>query len=133
MLYNIKTGRNVDQIPMNEIAILVASLRKISAAGIQIVFTDRHAKLATARFSANLDNLDWIDWDIIDRSDFAYDPNDPGKMERYQAEALVHQKLRLDLLEALICCEEQTKLDIEAKVEYASLPCQIAVSRRHFF
>jgi len=71
---------------MAEIVVVVASLRKLKAAGIEFVTTDRHANLATTRFSSKPVDLEWIDWDRIQRSDFAHDANEPDKMELFQAE-----------------------------------------------
>lgn len=96
MLLNIKTGYNgVPQRPMSEIAILVSSLRTLSEHSIPFVFTDRHAYLQTAEdsFSSDLEDLDQIDWKILRARDFKRNPDDPGKFERYQAEALVYQHL----------------------------------------
>src|SRR4051812_48728458 len=101
MLLNIKTGRNVPAVVMSDIVIFVTSLKKLADEGIPFVFTDRHAYLVPARFSNDLRNLDWIDWDILQRSDFSYDANNLGKMERYQAEALVYKHLPMSAVSAI--------------------------------
>ncbi len=55
MLYSITAGGGVGvvQRPKAEIAVLVTSLPALSRHSIQFVFTDRHAMLATARFSSD--------------------------------------------------------------------------------
>ena len=62
------------------------------------------------------ENLDRIDWALLQNKDFKGDPDDPGKKERYQAEALVYKHLPLDGLDGVICCstsvEEKIKLQI---------------------
>jgi hypothetical protein len=104
MLYNIKTGYNgIPKVPMEEIVIYAASLRQIAADGFGFVYTDRHAKLELAEFSSDLNDLNRIDWPILERSDFKHDPLDPGKMERYQAEALIHHELPCGSLGAIVC------------------------------
>lgn len=51
MLYNIKTGYGeIKQRHNDEIIVLVSSLHELERAGVEYVFTDRHAKLETARF-----------------------------------------------------------------------------------
>ena len=40
--------------------------------------------------------LDRIDWAILRSRDFKRDPEDPGKFERYQAEALIYKYLPID-------------------------------------
>lgn len=91
MLYNVTTGVNVRQRPNEEIVILVSTLYKLRELGLRFLFTDRHAYVQTAQFHVDLARLDVIDWDILQRSDFKRDNDDLGKLERYQAEALVHR------------------------------------------
>lgn len=104
MMLNIKTGYNgMKQTPMRDIVILVSSLRKLSEMGIDFVFSDRHAYLRAAEFSSNLEDLDRIDWKILQARDFKRDPNDFEKVERYQAEALVHGHMPIKALLGVIC------------------------------
>lgn len=119
MLLNIKTGRNVSAVPMQDLVVLVSSLPLLVSRNIPFVFTDRHAYLVTARFSSDIADLDRIDWDILRRSDFRYDPNDLGKMDRYQAEALVHQRLPVDALTGIICHDAARQVRLEALVRAA--------------
>lgn len=106
MLLNIKTGWNgIQQRPMSDIAIITSSLPRLAEDGVQFVFTDRHAYLRTAddMFSSALADLVRIDWNILQARDFRRDPNDPGKMERYQAEALVYQRVPVTSLLGIVC------------------------------
>jgi hypothetical protein len=91
------------QTPMRDIVILVSSLRKLSEMGIDFVFSDRHAYLRAAEFSSDLEDLDRIDWNILQARDFKRDPNDFEKVERYQAEALVHGHMPIEGLMGVIC------------------------------
>ena len=104
MMLNIKTGYNgIKQTPMRDIVILVSSLHKVNEMHLQFVFSDRHAYLRAARFSSNLNDLDRIAWKILQARDFKRDPNDFGKVERYQAEALIHQHMPVNALIGIIC------------------------------
>jgi len=114
MLLNIKTGRNgVVQRPMTEIAIIVSSLHEIQKRKIQFVFTDRHAVLEAAEFYDDLSKLGQIDWAKLQARDFRRDPDDPGKFERYQAEALIHRHVPIAAMLGVICHNpaEQTKIE----------------------
>lgn len=133
MLYNLKTGRNVNKLPMTEIAIIVTSIERLWSARVPFLFTDRHAKLATARFSSDMNDLEWIDWDIISRSDFRYDVDDPGKIERYQAEALVYRYCDFSHIEAIIVSDPGVQVDFESRIASVAGPIKVVVSRRHFF
>ncbi len=102
MMFNIHTGfGGLTKRSNDDIVIFKTSLRKLEANGVIFLFSDRHAFLMTAQFSANLADLDRIDWTILQNRSFNRDPEDPGKVERYQAEALVHEHLPLDHLAAL--------------------------------
>jgi ssDNA thymidine ADP-ribosyltransferase DarT-like protein len=126
MLYNIKTGYNgITKRSMDEIAILVASLREVQKQGIPFVFTDRHAYLQTAEFYNNLDRLDRIDWGKIQARDFRRDPDDPGKVERYQAEALVYRRLPVTGIMGIIHHCEQERRKTEASCGNLNLSMQV--------
>ena len=115
MLYNIKTGyQGVEQIPMRDIVILVSSLRRVAEYGIGFVFTDRHAYLQTATFSSDLATLVGLDWESWRARDFKRKPEDPSKMERYQAEALIHHHLPVEGLTGLACYGEAQQEALEA-------------------
>jgi hypothetical protein len=70
---------------------------------VPFLFTDRHAYLTTAQFCDDLAMLGWIDWDLLRRRDFRKDPEDPAKVERYQAEALVYQHLPTSAMVGVVC------------------------------
>jgi hypothetical protein len=114
MLYNIKTGYNgVTKRPMDEITMLVSSLREVHKQRTAFVFSDRHAYLQAAEFYNDLDRLDQIDWSILQARDFRRDPDDPGKVERYQAEALIYQHLPLAAVLGIICYREDERRKLE--------------------
>lgn len=134
MLYNIKTGYNgIPRVPMSEIVIYVASLRSLHETGIKYVFTDQHAKLVTAEFFNSLNDLDRIDWNIIGRSDFGHDPEDPQKKDRYQAEALIHRELPCSLLRGIVCYDNQAKSQVEALVQRHDHTLPVVVKPGMFF
>jgi len=109
MLLNIHTGYNVTQVPNDEILILVSSLYKVAEDGISFVFTDQHAYPPMADYYVDLKDLDKVPWAQLNRKDFKYDPGDPAKKERYQAEALIWRHVPLSALLG-ICCYNQTVL-----------------------
>ncbi|MEO7427056.1 MAG: DUF4433 domain-containing protein [Fibrobacteria bacterium] len=116
MLYNIKTGYSgLPKIPMEEIVILVANLNSLLAGGHTWIFSDRHALLQVAEFHSALEKLDRIDWAKLQCKDFRRDPNDPGGIERYQAEALIHRFLPIQALSGIVCYgpDQQKKLQLQ--------------------
>ena len=126
MLYNIKTGcQGVEQLPMRDIVVLVSSLRRVAERGLEFVFTDRHAYLQTAEFSRDLAKLTALDWQSWKTRDFRRRPDDPSKMERYQAEALIHRRLPLDSLAGLACYGSAQQASVEAEIARRGLEMRV--------
>jgi hypothetical protein len=135
MLLNIKTGWNgITQRPNEDIAILISSCRAMRENGAAVLFTDRHAYTATAAWSGNPDDLaTMIDWDILRRHDFARDDLYPDKMERYQAEALVHRHVPAGALHGIGCVSEAVKPAIEAQIRAAGVALDVFVRPGWYF
>ncbi|MCC6848729.1 MAG: DUF4433 domain-containing protein [Deltaproteobacteria bacterium] len=136
MLFNIKTGYNgVPQTPMSEIVVLVSSLLRLRELSVGFVFTDRHAylQMATDSFSSDLADLRKIDWGILQASDFRRDPDDPAKIERYQAEALVHQRVPVEALTGLACYSKERREELEAELTRQPVSLQVVVRPSWYF
>jgi ssDNA thymidine ADP-ribosyltransferase, DarT len=117
MLYNIKTGYNgVVQRANDEIVVLVSSLHKLAAEGISFVFTDRHAYLKLGNYFSDLRQLDELDWSSLKARNFRRDLEDPGRIERYQAEALVYGHVPVRALLGIACHSEAVKTELERVV-----------------
>ena len=114
------------QRPMSEIAILISSLPTFAEHGVEFVFTDRHAFLATARFSADPTDLSWLRWQDIRHSDFARDPEDPGKFEQYQAEAMAYRNVPTEALLGIACSDMGGTATIGQEVARRGLPLKVA-------
>lgn len=108
MLLNIHTGwGGITRRDNNELVFLVSSLPHLRDMGIEFVFSDRHAYLAAARFSNSMADLPaWIPWQRLQTKDFKKDPNDPAKVECYQAEALVFRQVPVQALLGIVCYQE---------------------------
>ena len=115
MLYTIVTGYGVPHRSRDEIVIMRSSLPILHEAKKAFVFSDQHAVTLLAEFYRDLADLDRIAWDILGARDFKRDPSDPLKFERYQAEALVHESLGLDLIEEFVCYDQAVRDDLRAK------------------
>lgn len=134
MLLNIKTGYNgMTQTPMRDIAMLVTSVRRLAELGERFVLTDRHAYLQAARFSNDLDGLTRIDWTILQARDFKRTDHDLEKIERYQAEALVYQRLPVGALLGLACHGAPQKDGLDAEVGRRGLSLTVAVRPGWYF
>jgi hypothetical protein len=107
MMYNIKTGfGGVIQRPRTEIAILVSSLPRLQELGVPFVFTNGHAYAIGTDYYESMDDLGQIDWALLRARDFRRDPDDPGKLNRYQAEALAHGRVPVEALQGIACYDD---------------------------
>ena len=134
MLYNIKTGRNGTQAhSMDEIVILVSSLYRVAELGLPFVFTNSHAYPPTTEFSSNLDDLNRIDWPILAAHDFKRDPEDPGKIDRYQAEALIHRHLPVTAIKGLACFGPTQESRLNGMLLAAGVSLKVLAKHEWFF
>lgn len=134
MLLNIKTGYGgVQQRPNHDIVILVSSLVKLEEVGIHYVFTDRHAVLTAARFFNRRADLGQVDFEILQRRDFKTDKNDPGKKERYQAEALAYRLVPMEALLGVVCYTESVRPEVEAAISSAGVSVPVFIRPDWYF
>lgn len=133
MLMNIKTGYNgVTKRPNPDIAILVSSLPTLQKAGVPFVFTNGHAYMQETDYFNDLCDVDKIDWGILQRRDFRRDPDDPGKMGRYQAEALAHRHVPVSALLGIACYDAAAKAALDAEVNRRGLGLRV-ISRADYY
>ena len=134
MSYNMNTGyRGIRRRENAEIVILVSSLRKLHEAKVPFLFTDRHAYLTAAKFTSDLAQLSEIDWTILQNRDFKRDPDDPGKVERYEAEALVYGHLPIGALTGIICHNDSVASAIKARVAERGLGLKVITKQDWYF
>jgi len=134
MLMNIKTGRNgVIQRPNNEIVILVSSLHDIARLNKQFLFTNAHAYANEAEYFTNLVDLHRVDWKLLQARDFRGDPEDPGKMSRYMAEALIYRHVPIDAILGMICHDDGVKKRLDAAASAAAVNMNFKVRPDWYF
>jgi hypothetical protein len=134
MLLNIKTGRNgVIQRPNREIAIFVSSLPNLARLNSQCLFTNAHAYANEAEYFSNLCDLHRIDWNLLRARDFRGDPEDPGKISRYMAEALVFQHVPVGAILGIVCYEDGVKNRLDAAAQGAAALMDIRVRPNWYF
>jgi hypothetical protein len=121
------------QVPNQEIAILVSSLRRVRELGIPFVFTNQHAYLTMTEYFNELGDLDRIDWPLLQSRDFRHDPDDPGKKDRYQAEALIWQHVPLEALLGICCYSKVVTARVRSDVERRELTVRTQVQSNWYF
>ena len=114
MLYAIHRG-NVANCTARQIDIvyLVSSAENVSEFNLEFVFTDGHAIMEISDFYNNLDNLDIIDWDIMNETYWADTDDDPDRKRRRQAEFLVYKKVPWETIEFIAVRSTPIKNKVE--------------------
>jgi hypothetical protein len=133
MLLNIKTGRGVPARPMSEIVILVSSLPHLELQGLTYVFTTQHAYPQTTEYYSNLADLHRIDWRILQARDFKRDLDDLGKMDRYQAEGLVHREVSISALLGLVCYDVRSETRVRKLLDSVGSSLKLVVKPKWYF
>lgn len=134
MLLNIVTGYGgVPRRRKDEIVILVSSLWKLQECNVDFVFSDRHAFVAMAEFSADVAELGMIDWPLLRSKNFRRDPDDPGKVERYEAEALALNHVPTEALIGGYAFNNECRDKIVAQLPEEFGDFKIAVNSKVFF
>lgn len=134
MMYNIYTGRGeVARRRNEEICILVSTLHKVHQMGLPFVFTDRHAYPPLARYFNSVDSLNEIDWPLLQARNFKRNPDDPEQIERYQAEALVHNHLPVTGLVGIICYTDAVKHALDQHIQAKGLKMDVRVMPQWYF
>lgn len=133
MMMNIHSGRGVPQRRNEEIVILVSSLHDIHNGGLRYLFTDSHAYYMWANYYDNLGDLDRIDWPLLQRRDFKRDPNDPAKIERYQAEALIYRHCPVSALLGMVCYTDKVQSEIQRNLAQRQLALPVHVRQEWYF
>jgi hypothetical protein len=94
--------------------VLVSSLEALQANDVRYVYTDRHAYLRTARFFDDPAQVGTVvDFGILQRRDFQRDPEQPDKVERYQAEALAYRFVPVAALLGIGCYTAAIRMELE--------------------
>ena len=134
MMYNIHTGwGGIRKVPNPDIVIMVSSLHNLNNLAVKYVYTDRHAYLKTARFFSSLADINQLDWPRLKQRDFKYDPDNPEKLERYQAEALVHRFLPVGNLTRIACYSGKEKKNIDKEMNQFEVDLPVEASPRWYF
>lgn len=133
MMKNIHSGWGVRQRQNEEIVIVVSSLHHIKSIGLPFVFTNAHAYPEWTSYYSDLASLEEIDWAILQSRDFKRDPDDPRKMERYQAEALIYKHLPIQGVLGIVCYTEELKKRIELEIQMRVLNLSVYARTGWYF
>lgn len=118
MMYNIKTGYgSITRRDNQDIVMFVSSVHRLRELGLPFIYTNQHAYPVDTEFFDGSGDLGQIDWPLLQRRDFKTDDADPGKQQRYQAEALAHRHVPLEAMLGIGCHNDTVKRSLELLLE----------------
>jgi hypothetical protein len=135
MLYAIHTKSVPEyQDSQEDIVYLALSANKI-ANELQNAwcFTDGHAVEALTDFYTSLDQLDQIDWKLIDQWSWKNTLEDNDRKRRKQAEFLVYQSVPLSWVEELCVFGNAQKTVVESLLQNKSISLPVSIKRNWYY
>ncbi len=135
MLFNIVTGYYEPKVPRrsNDEIIVIRCLIDTLSQQPQWFFTDGQANDVETNHYNDLTNLDGIDWDCIQQSNFRKADGDYDRPRRYQAEFLVRNNVSVECIDGIGVYSDEMKEWVEQKLKAAGLAIPIHVQKRYFF
>jgi hypothetical protein len=80
---------------------------------LQYVFTDGHGIMSLTEFFDNLDDLNKIDWKIMELKYWNDTYEYPDRKRRRQAEFLIYHRFPWDFVEIIAVINEKIKAEVE--------------------
>ncbi len=134
MMLNIRTGyRGIAKRQNGEIVIFVSSIPRLEELGLTYVFTNQHAYPVETDYFNRREDLDRIDWLLLQNRDFKTDDADPGKQVRYQAEALVHRHVPLEALLGIGCHSDAVKWGLQELLATHNINLDVKTTPKWYF
>lgn len=134
MLYTINQG-NVPQYQdgQGSIIYLVSSVQNVEDANIPFVFTDGHAIMSFSEFYSDLQDLDKIDWNVM-QSNYWFDtPEHPDRRRKRQAEFLLINFFPLKILKGIGVINAQMKEQVECILQQNNISVPVAVVPKWYY
>jgi hypothetical protein len=114
MMLNLKTGRvegySDGQDPL---IYLVSSAQAIEAAGIMFVYSDGHGLATFTEWFDDLEELDGVDWTVVNQRYWTDNINDMDRQRKKQAEFLVHQCCPWSLIQEIVVIDSTMRQRVD--------------------
>lgn len=116
---------------------LVTTLERLHETGHSVVLTDRNAALSYSEYRAfdpsdRIDD-DFIDWPLMGETYWNNTPEEPQRMERRMAEALVHERVAWDVITKIGTQSEIVASEVRAALAAARSTVPVSVVPRWYF
>lgn len=131
MLYNIKTGMGVPQLPQSEIVYLYCRMIDLATDEFQWCYTNGNAAKLITKFFTDVNQIEAnIDWRSINTTDFR-DQNADGDEDRIRkkhAEFLVLNHVPIKYVKGIAVYNEGRQKEVSAMVEKLQLKIKVLVN-----
>lgn len=130
MLLNIKTGKkDVIKRPQSEIVYICCRLDDVVRKCSDWCFTDGHAKTTSlTEFYNDLNNLDEVDWSIVDERYWSNRDGDFDRMRRKQAEFLVRNFVPVDCIAKVVVYNQTARNRAQGIIDELGLTIPVRVN-----
>ena len=118
MLYAIAKGKVEGyQDSQGSIVYLVSSTEAVVEHGLKYAFTDGHGTMAITKFYQDVNDLDKIDWRVMEERIWRDSDEEPDKKRRRQAEFLVFQHFPFEYVSRLAVYDTTMQLMVQALLQ----------------
>jgi hypothetical protein len=134
MLYNILTGYFAPKVPRRseeEIIVLRCLIEVLVQQG-RWFFTDGQANDEETSHFANVKDLNKIDWNCIQSSNFTKSDGDYDRQRRYQAEFLLYDSVSISCVESISVYSDNMKAWTQKQVNAAGKMIPVHVRKDYF-
>jgi len=135
MLYKIATGwEEIEQHPQDDIIYLVTTLERIEELELACVYTDGHARARIINFYNSREDLDKLDWETIQATNWKNTPEDPDKMNRKQSECMIKDHVPVECLERILVYSEIAEEKVKNLCNSTgNITLQVTISNRAYY
>lgn len=135
MLLNIITGYRAPVVPRrsrSEILVIRCLIDELTNLP-QWFFTDGQGNDMATDHYHDLDELDTIDWEAIQKSNFKKNDGDYDRPRRYQAEFLVHERVPLESIESLNVYNQEAADYVNEQLTRNNINLAVHIQPKYFF
>jgi hypothetical protein len=112
---------------------LVSKVDLVVERGLPFTFTNGHAVTALAEFYEKIEDLNKIDWKVMESTYWNNIESDTNRKWRRQAEFLVHNHFPVDLIAGIGVISDRIKNDVENILKVSNIEIKVAVLTNWYY
>ncbi len=134
MLLNIKTGhRGITKRRQSDIVYICCKLDCLVSNCPQWCFTDGHAKHAITAFYDDVNDLEKVDWTLVDERYWKNTGDDFDRMRRKQAEFLVKNYVPASCIQVIVVYNEEVHAKVQHIIDEMQLEIKVKINPKNRF